>query len=145
MGGHYVAGAEGEVADLGVARMRLVLREEDTNGLLSVAEFRGSDGPWTVPHVHEHMEESFYVLEGNFSFTVAGRQIDAAQGDFVMVPRGTPHVIHAGSGGGALLALFTPGGLERMFLELGGLPADSITDPKVRAEISSRHDSKPVV
>lgn len=144
MGGHYVAAAEGEVARLGVARMRLVLRDEDTGGTLSVAEFRGSEGPWTVPHVHQHMEESFYVLEGTFRFTVAGRQIEAAQGDFLMVPRGTPHVIHAGSGGGALLTLFTPGGLERMFLELGRLPADSITDPKVRAEISSRHDSKPV-
>jgi hypothetical protein len=31
-----------------------------------------------------------------------------------------------------------------MFLELGGLPAETITDPKVRAEIAHRYDSVPV-
>jgi len=28
-----------------------------------------------------------------------------------------------------------------IFMELGRLPATSITDPKVRAEIAKRHDS----
>jgi len=31
-----------------------------------------------------------------------------------------------------------------MFIEIGGLPSESITDPKVRAEIAQRHDSVPV-
>jgi hypothetical protein len=31
-----------------------------------------------------------------------------------------------------------------MFIELGGLPPESITDPKIRAEIAQRHDSAPV-
>jgi mannose-6-phosphate isomerase-like protein (cupin superfamily) len=109
-----------------------------------VAEFRGSEGRWTIPHVHMGMEESFYVLEGAFTFTCGDRQIDAKQGAFVMVPRGTSHVISAGKGGGALLTLFTPAGLEEMFLELGRLPAESITNPNVRAEIAQRHDSVPV-
>ena len=46
--------------------------------------------------------------------------------------------------GGALLVIFAPGGLEEMFMELGRLPADGITDPDVRAEIASRYDSLPV-
>ena len=37
-----------------------------------------------------------------------------------------------------------PGGLEAMFLELSTLPADSITDPQVRASISTKYDSIPV-
>jgi hypothetical protein len=36
-----------------------------------------------------------------------------------------------------------PGGLEEMFIELGTLPPDSITDPAVRAAISARYDSSP--
>ena len=40
-------------------------------------------------------------------------------------------------------ALMVPGGLEEMFLELGTLPPDSITDPAVRAAISARYDSSP--
>ena len=54
-----------------------------------------------------------------------------------MVPRGTPHVMRAGPGGGALLTLFTPAGLEKMFIELGRLPATSITDPKERPKSPS--------
>ena len=144
MDGYFLDQLEGEVADLGVTRMRLILSEEQTNGALAVAEFRGAEGVWTVPHVHERMEESFYVLEGTFVFTVGGREVEARQGAFLMVPRGTPHVMRAGPGGGALLTLFTPAGLERMFIELGRLPATSITDPKVRAEVATRHDSVPV-
>ena len=136
--------AEGEVADLGAIKMRLIVSEAETNGTFGLTEFRGGEGVWTVPHVHERMEESFYVLEGAFVFTVGNREIEAKQGDFVMVPRGTPHVMRAEPGGGALLTLFTPGGLEKMFIELARLPAGSITDPLARAEISKRHDSIPV-
>jgi quercetin dioxygenase-like cupin family protein len=144
MDGYFLDQSEGEVADLGVVRMRLILSEKQTNGSFAVAEFRGAEGAWTVPHVHERMEESFYVLEGSFVFTIGGREVEAKQGAFLMVPRGTPHVMRAGPGGGALLTLFTPAGLEKMFTELGRLPATSITDPKVRAEIAKRHDSVPV-
>jgi hypothetical protein len=52
-------------------------------------------------------------------------------------------MIHAGRGGGRLLALMTPGGLEEMFFELAALPAGSIVDPEVRAAISARYDSIP--
>lgn len=144
MEGYFLDDGKGEVADLGVVSMRLIVSKAQTNGAFGVAEFRGSEGRWTVPHVHQRMEESFYVLEGTFAFTCADRDLEAREGAFVMVPRGTPHVMAAGPGGGRLLALFAPGGLEEMFLELGRLPADSITNPEVRAEIARRHDSVPV-
>ncbi len=136
--------AQGEIAKLGVASMRLILSTEDSKGAYALTEFRGGEGAWTVPHVHQHMEEAFYVLEGRFTFTIGDRDVEAEEGDFLLVPRGTRHLMHAGTGGGALLVIFAPGGLERMFLELGRLPADSITNPAVRADISRRHDSVPV-
>jgi hypothetical protein len=37
-----------------------------------------------------------------------------------------------------------PGGQEEMFYELGGLGADSLRNPAVRAEIAARYDSVPV-
>ncbi len=144
MNGYFLDQAHGEVADLGVIRMRLIVSGEETNGAFAVAEFRGAEGVWTVPHIHQRMEESFYVLEGTFVFTVGDRDLEAKQGAFLKVPRGTPHIMRAGPSGGALLALFTPAGLEKMFMELGRLPRASITDPEVRAEIGKRHDSVPV-
>jgi mannose-6-phosphate isomerase-like protein (cupin superfamily) len=97
-----------------------------------------------VPHLHRDLEESFYVLEGTFGFTLGDRDVEAEQGAFVLVPRETPHIMRAGPGGGALLTLWVPGGLEEMFLELGRLPAESITDRAVRAEVAKRYDSVPI-
>lgn len=144
MDGYFLAQTQGEVANLGVASMRLLVSRAQTNGAFAVAEFRGAEGTWTVPHIHRGLEESFYVLEGSFGFTVADREVEAEQGAFVLVPRGVPHVFGAGPGGGAVLLVWAPGGLEEMFLELGRLPAESITDRAVRAEIAKRHDSVPV-
>ncbi|GAC1612038.1 MAG: hypothetical protein NVS3B26_30990 [Mycobacteriales bacterium] len=66
----------------------------------------------------------------------------AQRGSLLMVPRGTPHVLTA-EGPGKLLVLWTPGGLEKMFLELGRLGA-GLTDPAQRAAVARRHDSVPV-
>jgi len=144
MDGYLLDQGEGMVAELGAISMRLLVSKSETDGAFAAAEFRGSEGSWTIPHIHRHLDESFYVLEGSFAFTCGDRDMEAKSGAFVMIPRGTPHVLRAGSGGGALLCLWSPGGLEEMFLELARLSADSITNPEVRAEIAERHDSVPV-
>jgi len=133
----------GDALDLGIVKLRLLAVSEQTNGAFAVAEFAGGEGPWTVPHVHQHTEESFYVLDGGFTFTVGADEIQAGPGLFVVVPRGTSHVLRAAPGGGRLLTLWVPGGLEAMFVELSRMPAGSLRDPEVRKAISARFDSVP--
>ena len=139
----FMSAAAGETADLGIAQMRLLLSGNHTAGHISAGEFRGAAGPWTVRHLHRDLEEIFYVVDGVFTFWVEDTEHVAEAGALVMIPRGTPHVFRADRAG-TLLVLWTPAGLENMFLELGRLPADSITDSTVRAEISKRYDSMPV-
>jgi mannose-6-phosphate isomerase-like protein (cupin superfamily) len=134
----------GEVVDLGVISMRILVGSERTGGSFASAEFRGGAGPWTVPHLHKTSDEAFYILEGDFVFTCGERRMAAPTGAFVWIPPGSPHMIEAGPGGGALVTTWTPGGLEEMFLELGRLPSDSITDTRVRRQIADRFDSVPV-
>lgn len=142
---HTAFPGEGEVADLGIARMRvLAAGESTTNRSFSLTEFSGAQGPWTIPHVHRGMEESFYVLDGEFTFTVGDEKLTTKAGSYILVPRGTPHMLAAGAGGGRLLCLMVPGGLEEMFFELAQLPPESITDSAARAAISARYDSIPV-
>jgi mannose-6-phosphate isomerase-like protein (cupin superfamily) len=129
--------------DLGIVKLRLLATAEQTNGAFGVGEFSGEEGPWTVLHVHQHTEESFYVLDGAFTFTVGGDEVEAGPGAFVAVPRGTSHVMRAAPGGGRLLAMWVPGGLEAMFVELSRMPPDSLRDPEVREAISARFDSVP--
>lgn len=45
----------------------------------------------TPLHVHEQTDESFYVLEGSLTFHADGKTIVLGRGDFVFIPRGTPH------------------------------------------------------
>jgi quercetin dioxygenase-like cupin family protein len=130
--------------DLGVIRLRLLVDSVETAGAYALGEFSGEEGPWTVPHIHSGHDESFYVLEGTFTFTVGDEEVLARPRTFVRIGRDQRHLIHASAGGGRLLALWVPGGLEQMFVELSRLPADSLRDPETRRSLSARFDSTPV-
>lgn len=134
----------GEVYGLGPIRMRLLAASGATNGAFALGEFEGGPGAWTIPHVHRACEESFYVVEGAFTFTVGEGTIAAGPGAFLMVPRGSPHTIQAKKEHGRFLTLWTPGGLEELFIALSRLPADSLRDPEARRLLSARFDSVPV-
>jgi mannose-6-phosphate isomerase-like protein (cupin superfamily) len=136
-------GSGGDTLDLGIVTLRLLTLAEQTNGAFAVGEFSGGEGPWTVPHVHQHTEESFYVLDGIFTFTLGTDEVEVGPGSFVLVPRGTRHVMRAAAGGGRLLTLWAPAGPEAMFVELSRMPPGSIRDPEVRKAISARYDSIP--
>jgi quercetin dioxygenase-like cupin family protein len=143
---HIVTPGQGRTVDLGVVQMRVLANGAATNGgAFALAEFSGiGEGAWTVPHLHRGFEESFFVLDGRFTFTVGDEAIEADAGMYILVPRGTAHTISAAAGGGRFLTLMVPGGLEEMFFELGQLPPNAIRDPSVRAAISARYDSIPV-
>jgi mannose-6-phosphate isomerase-like protein (cupin superfamily) len=143
---HTVVAGQGRSVDLGVVSMRLLAGgQADTGGTFSLAEFSGTgEGAWTVPHLHRGFEESFFVLDGSFTFTVGEEAIEATPGMYILVPRGTTHTISAAAGGGRFLTLMVPGGLEEMFFELGTLPPNAIRDPAARVAVSARYDSIPV-
>ena len=141
---HTVLPNEGRVVQLGIVQMRVLIGSEDVPARgFTLTDFKGGEGVWTVPHLHRHMEESFYVLDGIFTFTVGEERHDAGPGTYVLIPRGTAHAMEAGAGGGQLLTLMVPGGLEQMFIELGTLPPNAIRDPDIRRTISERFDSVP--
>jgi quercetin dioxygenase-like cupin family protein len=142
---HLVLPGEGPAVELGVVQMRVLIGSDDVPAKsFTLTEFAGSAGAWTVPHLHREMEESFFVLDGNFTFSVGEQHHEVSPGAYLLVPRGTGHGITAGPGGGRLLVLMVPGGLEHMFFELGTLPRNAIRDPEVRAAISARYDSVPL-
>ena len=135
---------EGRDARLGVVNMRLLASAAETGGAFSLAEFTGGPGTWTVPHIRDRTEESFFVLDGRFTFTVDGADLHVGAGEFVLVHRGLAHVMTAGEPGGRFLTLWCPGGNEEMFFELASLGADALRDPEARAAVSRKYDSRPV-
>ena len=119
--------------------MRVLADSEAVTGRsFTSAEFSGAGaGPWTVPHGHRGFEESFFILDGAFSFTVGEETTEATAGMYLLVPRDTKHAITAADGGGRFLTLMVPGGLEKMFFELGTLPPNAIRDPVAPAATSA--------
>ena len=102
---------------------------EDTNGAFTVAELTAGPELGPPPHLHHHSDESFYILEGTFDFSLAGQAFSAGAGAFVLLPKGVVHTHRAGGGAPArALVMQSPAGVER-FIEEAGKPA---TDPAVR-------------
>jgi len=102
---------------------------EDTGGAFTVAELIAGPELGPPPHIHRLHDESFYVLEGTFEFSLAGRAFAAGPGSFVHLPKGVVHTHRAGGGAPAkALVIQAPSGIER-FIEEAGKPA---SDPSSR-------------
>lgn len=60
----------------------------ELNGqLVKVAKFRGD----FVRHQHEHEDELFLVIEGTLLIELEDQTLEANPGEFIIIPRGTPH------------------------------------------------------
>ena len=102
---------------------------DDTNGALAVAELTAGPEIGPPPHIHHNADESFYILEGTFDFSLAGRSFSASAGAFVYLPKGVVHTHRAGGGAVArALVIQSPAGVER-FIEEAGKP---VTNPAAR-------------
>ncbi|MGH2217657.1 cupin domain-containing protein, partial [Enterococcus faecalis] len=77
---------------------------------------RGAEPP---PHVHHREDESFLVLAGELTVRVGDDLLRACAGSLVFCPRDVPHLLTVESDEVRMLTLCTPGGVERLFVELG--------------------------
>jgi mannose-6-phosphate isomerase-like protein (cupin superfamily) len=102
-----VVGGAGFVADRPGLRVELLADVEEIGISEAVSE---PGGPSPPPHVHHRHVESFYVLEGEMTFTAGGRELSATAGTWVQVPPGTPHTFaFTGADEVRFLNLHTPG------------------------------------
>ncbi|MDP9498197.1 MAG: cupin domain-containing protein [Actinomycetota bacterium] len=114
------------------AEMLVKVAAEETGGAFSLLETVTAPGGGPPLHLHDGVDEAFYVLHGTYEFVCGDTSIGAAPGAFVLLPRGVPHRYRSGPGGGRMLMLFSPGGTERYFRALavasseGEPPADEV-------------------
>lgn len=103
---------------------------DQTAGAYLLIEAVVPPGGGPPPHFHTREEESFYVLDGEITFTIGDRTI-------VGTP-GTPHAFKNCSGSPSrMLILCTPAGFESFLAEFGTeLPArDAAPIPPSKEEI----------
>lgn len=62
-------------------------------------------------------------MNGELAMTADDRTFTAAEGDFILVPRGHRHrFTNVGSADAVMLFMYSPGGFERFFTETGDDP-----------------------
>ena len=132
---------EGEAASLGATTVRFLAQHVDDEAL-SVTEAALAPGfPGLVPHAHEHTYDCFYILEGTVAFLLAGEEISAPAGSFVLVPPGVVHTFsNPGHEPARILNLNHPGGLGQYLKEAAEIPG---ADPVAMAELAGRYDFRP--
>jgi len=91
---------------------------EQTGGAYCLADAFVPPGGGPPPHYHTREEESFYITDGEITFTVDGRTLVGTPGTFVQIPRGTPHAFRNASEKPArMLIMCAPAGFEKFMAE----------------------------
>ena len=108
--------------------MTFLATAEDTQGKFALIESVARKGNVPPPHIHHREEETFYVLEGEMTFSVGGKTIKATPGTMVCLPRDVAHSFVIDSEQVRMLILLTPAGFEGWFKEFS-VPAPAMTLP----------------
>ena len=121
MGSVSVVGPDdGEVIDLGPARLRILEGGGTTAHRLAIVEIALSPfGQGPPQHVHAEHDEGFCVVSGAARFTVGSTAHDACAGVLVMVPPGVPHAfVNPGAEPLVMINTFTPDRYVQYFRDL---------------------------
>jgi mannose-6-phosphate isomerase-like protein (cupin superfamily) len=112
----------------------------------SCVEFTAAPGFDTGLHVHERLEEMFYVLDGAFEFRAGEETFQAIAGACMFVPPGVPHAFaNRGAAPATLLLTMAPAGHDRYFDELAEiLTADGPPDSDEIAALRKRYDTEQI-
>jgi quercetin dioxygenase-like cupin family protein len=137
---------EGERVAVGPAEAVLKAVRETSGETFSLSETTIPPGfPGPVAHLHRHLHDAFYVLEGTLTLRVGEELVEASAGTFALIPPGVVHTFSNTSDAPVrFLNLNTPGGWENYLRELAAaMPAAGPPDPARMAEIAQRYDFEP--
>jgi mannose-6-phosphate isomerase-like protein (cupin superfamily) len=99
---------------------------EHTGGAYALIETANHPSTAVPLHVHEREDETWFVLEGEYTFEVGGRTFPARPGDYVFGPRNVPDSYANRTGAVArALIMVTPAGFEGFWRESARLAGDA--------------------
>ncbi len=112
----------------------------------SCTEWRAASGFDTGLHVHERLEETWYVLDGELEFRLGDETVTAAAGATVFVPPHVPHAFANRSDAPArFLLIMSPPTHDRYFDELAEILAvDGPPDSDAIADLRRRYDTQQI-
>jgi quercetin dioxygenase-like cupin family protein len=132
---------EGRLIDVLDNDITIKISSQDTGGEFTVFEGRTPPQGGPPMHIHHEQDEWWYVLEGEFRFSVDGEEILGQAGDTVFAPRGSRHTFQCISQeAGRVLTTVVPGGLDVFFVEISAaVPRGTTPDPTKVGPIFAKH------
>jgi len=93
--------------------VEVVVSSEATGGVSSAITQTSPPGGGPPLHSHQHEEETFYVVRGEYEFILNGERRQLTAGEGIFAPRGSVHTFkNVGATEGKLLVVTVPGGFE---------------------------------
>jgi mannose-6-phosphate isomerase-like protein (cupin superfamily) len=109
-------------------RLSIRVHSSEVGGKFSIMENVADDGAATPLHVHRE-DEVFHIVEGEVVFSLDGELATLGVGGCVLIPAGTPHAWRNKSGRPVrMVAFFSPGGVEDLFVEIEGCTPAEIAE-----------------
>ena len=143
----HVPAGEGTLLQLMGNQLEIKASSEHTGDAFAVLEYKmAAHTPGPPPHLHRRTDEAFYVLEGELTFHLGDRSVEAGPGAFVLVPRGVVHTFeNAANSETRFLEVAAPGAFAGYFEEvLAALPAGGEPpDPETMATLYEKYDIVP--
>lgn len=114
-----VAPGEGKTVTLFGVRFEYKVESADSGGALSVLQIEIPPRTLVKPHNHTREDEFSLVLSGTVGARIGDTVQEAAEGSYLVKPRGIPHAMwNTGSEPATVIEILSPGGFERYFEEL---------------------------
>lgn len=110
--------------------MSILLSAKDTGGAFSLIhgyEIKGLEPP---PHIHTQEDESFYLLDGEITYTAGDSVFQAKKGNWVFLPRGILHSFQVITPQAEVLIHLSPGGFENYFVEMSEPAPEMVIPPR---------------
>ena len=121
--GAHVPPGEGEAYWVGGEHIAFKVRGADTGGAFALMEDEVQPGYGPPPHRHRDENESFYVVDGAFTFTLGDRTVEGPPGSVLTVPKGQLHTFrNVGATPGRLMVLTWPAVAFEGFVAEAGTP-----------------------
>lgn len=134
--GALVPPGEGESVWLVGDLIEVKLASEDTGGAYSIVQETSPPEGGPPPHIHHNVDEALYVLEGEVEVLVGDRSTRASAASLVYVPKGTVHTFkNVGTSPSRVLAIISPGGFEKFFLEAGEPAIEGSSPPEGEPDV----------
>ena len=101
----------------------------DSEGGLTIVDHRVPAGYAAPRHIHHAVDETFFILEGQFLVMCGEQSWQAGPGSLAFLPRDVPHGFSVSDDGpGRTLLILAPGGFDE-FVRDAGEPAHQLTLP----------------